>query len=276
MHHTHTHTHTHTHSQAWNITQGRHAPHSHLHTHTHTHTHTHSHTHSKACEVTQARSTLLLPLARNSCTFSTLFVPPHTCTHTHTHALTQPPTHRHPYPLFSHVRRSTHMRTFHASPSPSASICSPHVASSSCTFSTLPVPAYAHDSRLNWAKRLMRSFRVFVTCVCICVYVCVCACVVYVFVRVCMCVYVVCVFLYVCVCVCMCVYMCACVCACVCVCVRAHAWQRCMNRRCKCASVQVALSLKNCANQVQLMKGWPKKLCKPSAAHVGLAKTCAN
>eukprot|EP00955_Chlamydomonas_euryale_P023797 250757-Chlamydomonas_euryale.AAC.7 len=43
---------------------------------------------------------------------------------------------------------------FHAAPSASASVtCSPHIASSCCTLSTSPVPAYASDSSVTWQKR---------------------------------------------------------------------------------------------------------------------------
>mmetsp|Transcript_31070 Transcript_31070/g.68979 ORF Transcript_31070/g.68979 Transcript_31070/m.68979 type:complete len:261 (+) Transcript_31070:1086-1868(+) len=42
----------------------------------------------------------------------------------------------------------------------SVSMCSPHMASSSCTLSTSPVPAYASDSRVTWQNLEMCSFRV--------------------------------------------------------------------------------------------------------------------
>ena len=47
-----------------------------------------------------------------------------------------------------------------------SSMCSPARASSCCTFSTLPVPAYAQDSSVTWAYLDILSFTVLATCTC--------------------------------------------------------------------------------------------------------------
>mmetsp|Transcript_17190 Transcript_17190/g.44109 ORF Transcript_17190/g.44109 Transcript_17190/m.44109 type:complete len:403 (+) Transcript_17190:669-1877(+) len=45
----------------------------------------------------------------------------------------------------------------------STSMCSPHMASSSCTFSTSPVPAYAREVSVTWQNLEMHSCRVLAT-----------------------------------------------------------------------------------------------------------------
>ena len=47
-----------------------------------------------------------------------------------------------------------------------SSMCSPARASSCCTLSTLPVPAYAQDSSVTWAYLDILSFTVLATCTC--------------------------------------------------------------------------------------------------------------
>jgi hypothetical protein len=53
--------------------------------------------------------------------------------------------------------------TFQAVPS-SVSMCSPHMASSSCTLSTLPVPLYARESSVTWANLEICSPSVLTIC----------------------------------------------------------------------------------------------------------------